>query len=700
MKKIFRHKNSLLFKLTTFGAGIVVMQSTLLMAVLILGGVLEETRLNAYENFNNRVEERKSYLELEMKNRWTNIDPFINQISLKLSEDYSSDQELLKSVSKDIVDMLRTTQTTGVYLILADDKSKESYPALHIRDYDPQTNNYSYSDLYMVVGPSEVAKELKAPLDRTWSYDFMLTNTNRDFFMKPYQIGFGQSDIRYDSKLMGYWSEPFKMSEKDLEVMTYSMPIFDSKNNFRGVIGVELTLNYLANMIPSTDIQEKDSLGYMILNREESDRDMEPKVTVGSFQKRLIDKEDGLSLIEKNEQFGLYEVDSYSGKEDIYASVEELKLYQPNTPFESEHWYIAGFAKEDNLLSHVQYIQKLLWFSFGVALALGTVGGAFFSYRASKPILELSEDFRSRKRDEKLKLRATGLFEVDELAKAMEESNNERIESASRLSRIIDLLDMPIGAFEIKSNSGTVFVTEKLPGILGLDSTDREAFQNKIREIMEHPEKDEEDVYRIEGMPVKWVKLNTTETETTVIGVAEDVTEEIEEKLEILKERDIDSLTKLLNRKAFKSYMESILDSTDLKATALVMFDLDNLKSVNDTYGHKWGDYYIVEGVNQLKNIADRDKMLLGRRSGDEFVLLLHGFNSKLEVRECMDMFYSRLKDLPLKFPDGAIRSLGISGGLVWIESWPGNYDELLHRADEALYESKSKRKGSWTEDM
>lgn len=699
MKKIFRHKNSLLFKLTAFGAGMVVMQSTLLMAVLILGGVLEETRLNAYENFNHRVKERKSYLELEMKNRWTNIDPFINQISMKLSEDYSSDQELLKSVSKDIVDMLRTTQTTGAYFILADELNRESYPALHLRDYDPQVNNYSYNDLYMVVGSSEVAKEFKTPLDRTWSYDFMLNDLNRSFFMKPYERGLGETNISYDSKLLGYWSEPFRMSENDLEVMTYSMPIFDSENNLRGIVGIELTLNYLVNMIPSTDIYKKDSLGYMILHKKESDKEMDTKVTVGAFQKRLIGKDGKLALSEKNDQFSLYEVDSYSGEDAIYASVEELKLYQPNTPFESEHWYIAGFAKEDNLLSHAQYIQKLLWFSFGVALALGTVGGAFFSYRASKPILELSEDFRSRKRDEKLKLRATGLFEVDELAKAMEESNNERIETASRLSRIIDLLDMPIGAFEIRHNSKSVFVTEKLSGILGLDSTEREVFQNKIREIMEHPEKDEEGVYRIEGMPMKWVKLTATETETSVIGVAQDFTEEMEEKLEILKERDIDPLTKLLNRKAFKRYMESIMDSTALKTTALVMFDLDNLKTVNDTYGHKWGDYYIVEGVNQLKNIADRDKMLLGRRSGDEFVLLLHGFDTKLEIRECMDIFYSRLKDLPLKFPDGAIRPVGVSGGLVWIESWPGNYDELLHRADEALYESKSKRKGFWTED-
>ena len=99
--------------------------------------------------------------------------------------------------------------------------------------------------------------------------------------------------------------------------------------------------------------------------------------------------------------------------------------------------------------------------------------------------------------------------------------------------------------------------------------------------------------------------------------------------------------------------MEQLLLKNPLKSSALVMFDLDNLKNMNDTYGHKWGDFYIKEAVQRLNNITQRNKMLLGRRSGDEFVLLLYGFTSKQEIEDCMNEFFSYIKDNTIKLPDG-----------------------------------------------
>ena len=144
--------------------------------------------------------------------------------------------------------------------------------------------------------------------------------------------------------------------------------------------------------------------------------------------------------------------------------------------------------------------------------------------------------------------------------------------------------------------------------------------------------------------------------------------------------------------------MEQLLLKNPLKSSALVMFDLDNLKNMNDTYGHKWGDFYIKEAVQRLNNITQRNKMLLGRRSGDEFVLLLYGFTSKQEIEDCMNEFFSYIKDNTIKLPDGKDYSIGISAGLAWIDSWPTDYEDLLNKADEALYISKFNNKGNWTE--
>jgi len=130
------------------------------------------------------------------------------------------------------------------------------------------------------------------------------------------------------------------------------------------------------------------------------------------------------------------------------------------------------------------------------------------------------------------------------------------------------------------------------------------------------------------------------------------------------------------------------------------MFDLDNLKIINDTYGHKWGDQYITQTVARLKKITDDDHKILGRRSGDEFVLLLYDFESKDSIRKCISDFHENLSKETIKFPDGMDKVISISAGLMWIEHFDLSYDELLHYADEALYESKRNNRGSFSESM
>ena len=72
-----------------------------------------------------------------------------------------------------------------------------------------------------------------------------------------------------------------------------------------------------------------------------------------------------------------------------------------------------------------------------------------------------------------------------------------------------------------------------------------------------------------------------------------DVTQEILEKQKIEYDRDYDLLTDILNRRAFYNIVSEKIENGDLKIGAFIMWDLDNLKYVNDTYGHDYGDEYI-----------------------------------------------------------------------------------------------------------
>ena len=91
------------------------------------------------------------------------------------------------------------------------------------------------------------------------------------------------------------------------------------------------------------------------------------------------------------------------------------------------------------------------------------------------------------------------------------------------------------------------------------------------------------------------------------IGIAEDITTSYLERQRIEHERDYDVLTGLYNRFSFQRHMDYLFEhSEQLKIAALAMIDLDNLKKINDAFGHDWGDIYlqkIAMALNALENL-------------------------------------------------------------------------------------------------
>ena len=696
MVKHKEKKRSIVYQLTRLILGIIILQTLLFSAILIEGGVIEQAEENTYQLFTDKVSNRKDYVQREMKANWTNFDPYLSNIAKIIPRSGLDTEDYFRDAVTELIAALRTTQVTGAYVILLPDGDNvEKCPALYIRDYDPVMNAYGNDDLYMVYGPSELAKQHKIPLDQTWQYNFSVTEANEDFIKKPYEA----ATIASQAMLLGYWSKPFKLNKADVSVIAYSIPFFDSHGVLRGVFGIEITLNYLAKFFPAAELQAQDSLGYLIAFSNVGG-DMIPIVMGGALQQRMIEKDRPLLLTTAKKDKNIYRIENHNGKEALYAAVEKIGLYPYNTPFENEQWFLIGIMREDYLLNATNRIKNIMLISLLAAIIIGSIGGTLISFRVSKPIVSLASQVKESDKKHELTFAPTGLSELDELSQSVQTANRLMVEAASRLTKIVDQFGLPIGAFEWNHKLGRIFMTDNFLSIMNISRSpdefyrDHVAFFSMLHAALHTPEIDETDVFAIDGEVKRWIRYKQSENEETVIGIVMDVTDEIQEKKQIKRERDYDPLTSLLNRKGFQWGFDQWRKDADGRSSALIMFDLDNLKAINDRYGHKWGDQLILTAVEQLKTIAPPDHMLLGRRSGDEFVLLLYGFDGKKSIIEKMETFYESLPMRPVIYPDGTALPVAISGGLMWVSPVKLTYDELLHFADEALYVAKRTKKG------
>lgn len=134
-----------------------------------------------------------------------------------------------------------------------------------------------------------------------------------------------------------------------------------------------------------------------------------------------------------------------------------------------------------------------------------------------------------------------------------------------------------------------------------------------------------------------------------------------------------DDLTGLLNRTAFNRQIESLKKSKH--NIAVIMIDIDSFKTINDTYGHTYGDDYIRKISKDLKRIFIKDKIF--RYGGDEFIIL-----SQIKDNKQLEHKLELLQNLESKL------SYGYS-----IYTYNDNIQHSIDNADQMMYTNKKKKK-------
>ena len=199
----------------------------------------------------------------------------------------------------------------------------------------------------------------------------------------------------------------------------------------------------------------------------------------------------------------------------------------------------------------------------------------------------------------------------------------------------------------------------------------------------------------------RWYRVTATlltsrgERKAITIGTVEDIDERENERLMLHEKATTDCLTGLWNRKEIEIVVNERLSKLDLKERSVfAIFDLDDFKEINDVFGHDCGDKALMYFAEQLKSTF-RFGDVMGRLGGDEFVVYMT-LTAEKEVVE------RRLKEL---IESLLLSSVGDNCNMPRVSCSIGccvahkgdTFESVYKRADDALYESKSRGKQQYT---
>ena len=709
-----------------FATMMLVMAVELLMATVSILAVNVTGKLNenAKDLLTMRVRNRASYVQDILQNA-EDLGQLSEQINATTQQmlqsgdisldtlDNSSEQSdaLLVALAPQLLDTLRAKQVTGIFIMLNTHdldtcEVGKKMPGIYLRDLDPDARpSERNSDLLLERASATVVKELGIGTDKGWQPAFPYQgNTKggilRSVFQAAYKDGASLSAENY-----GRWTtNSYCLAGDDRHAIAYSMPLILPDGTVYGVVGVELLTDYLQTKLPFTELDEDKAGTYFIVTttdaQTESTLTLRKTVTSGE-DLAAADAPLGVLNCRLGEDGNWLEL---NGKR-YYMVLEQLQVYNRNAPFAGEKWYLAGAMEQSVLLAFSDRMRKVLLGTIVVTLVLSVLGSLLVSARLASPINHLyREVIDAQEKKTFPRLSRTAIREVDRFAETITELNKELVTNSTKFLRIMDMASVEIGGYELRTDTGSVFVTDNFFSLLGMPEIQGtqlsvRRFEEVLKGIREkntgaHTAEGDELLTIQQPDGVRYIMLRSTIEGHAKIGLAEDVTATVLERKRIEHERDYDILTGLYNRQAFNRVCTELFAAPErMGVAALMMMDLDNLKHINDTYGHDWGDQYIRRTGQCLRDNTPAGTVC-ARLSGDEFLVLFCGYRSRDAVREKIDRLTNAMQQSVALLPSGNALHISLSGGIAWYPDDGQDWETLKKYADFAMYQVKHAEKG------
>ena len=711
---------------------ILFIEIALLVGILYLCRINTSLEQNAVDILQIQTENRQNYLQDQMLDAQdlSSLAGKINAVTQAMLDDgeisldtldSGSDaaSPLLLSIGDSLISSMRHRPVTGIFVVLnthdLDTREKgEPLPCLYLRDLDPNSSpSQRNSDLMLVRAPAQVVQSLYIATDTSWMPSINYGANGSSGFLYPVFQAAYHGNGELDAADYGHWtSSPYTLSGDDHSAIAYTIPLILDDGTVYGVLGVEILESYLQALLPGAELQNDSSGTYLLgvaSNSAIGKDDLTVSVISASPAANAPQQSYDQTLLLKPSKRGGYQSDSPLGL--CHAAVAPLTLYNRNAPFSNEQMLLIGSVPVSALYAFSGYVLRFLIIAVLVVLTAGLFSSLVLARKLSRPISRLSDEVAHAResRSSIPMLSATGIIELDRFSSAFTQLGREVLDTSTKFLRIMDMASVELGGYELRSAPDSIYVTDNFFDLLGMPGVDaddltaqsfRELLQRFERSCPHSPAPDGAMLYhiRLPSGKERYLRIETTHEDGTQVGLAEDATANTLEKLRIEHECDYDTLTDLYNRRAFHRICAEFFCSPEkLGHAALLMFDLDNLKQINDTFGHDWGDEYIRRtGECFVKNAPART--VCARISGDEFNALFYGYNDQDTLRADICALKAALEQSVVQLPSGRKLRVSVSGGVAWYPESSTNLITLRKYADFAMYQVKHSRKGELLE--
>jgi len=235
---------------------------------------------------------------------------------------------------------------------------------------------------------------------------------------------------------------------------------------------------------------------------------------------------------------------------------------------------------------------------------------------------------------------------------------------------------------------------------VGRGSEHLAALEEHVREVLSSPDQPSRYEFNVSaGHTLLLTSHPVHDGEHRYIGrlwIHEDVTRERQVAAQLVYLAERDSLTGLYNRRRFEDELLRFFKDHERNARqgALLFFDLDEFKAINDTFGHSTGDSVLLRVSGELRALV-RQTDVLSRLGGDEFAVLMPNASVE-EAQRLAERIVQGVSQIPLPIAGQNLR-LTTSIGIAQVPQHASNAEDLVTHADTAMYQAKHMGKNRWS---